>query len=78
MAGNIIEWVKDWYEYYYYTISPYDNPQGPTTGSSTVLRGGCWFLGDTTMRTTTRRLPKSLQPLAAAYIGFRCAANPVP
>ena len=44
MAGNVWEWVNDWYSYAYYLISPDSNPTGPTTGSSRVLRGGI-FIG---------------------------------
>jgi formylglycine-generating enzyme required for sulfatase activity len=38
--GNISEWCADWYEEAYYRESPPQDPQGPTTGSGRVLRGG--------------------------------------
>jgi iron(II)-dependent oxidoreductase len=43
MAGNVSEWVSDWFEpeYYRYTNGEM-NPQGPTTGELKVFRGGSW------------------------------------
>ncbi len=44
MSGNVMEWCNDWYLYYYYESSPQDNPQGPTSGSNRVVRGGSWLV----------------------------------
>ncbi len=40
MSGNVREWCQDWYDYY--DSSAQTNPQGPSSASDRVCRGGCW------------------------------------
>lgn len=42
MSGNVREWCSGWYESSYYSSSPGTNPQGPSSGSARVVRGGGW------------------------------------
>lgn len=76
MAGNVQEWVADWYAFDYYTRSAQANPVGPETGLQKVLRGGSWDTGPLFLRSVHRR---SADPSSASSaIGFRCAADAIP
>jgi formylglycine-generating enzyme required for sulfatase activity len=43
MHGNVWEWCSDWFGETYYSESPRDDPQGPSSGEYRVLRGGAWY-----------------------------------
>ena len=45
MSGNVLEWCNDWYDGTYYISSPSNDPQGPSSGTGRVMRGGGWFYG---------------------------------
>jgi formylglycine-generating enzyme required for sulfatase activity len=72
MAGNVQEWVADWYGYY--ASEAQANPKGPETGDRKVLRGGNWYASGYTVRAANRL---SSQPdNRSDSIGFRCVVEP--
>jgi sulfatase modifying factor 1 len=72
-AGNVYEWVHDWYEYDFFSHSPRDNPTGPTSGETKVIKGGCWYLCECYTRPANRE-GRSIRSYDHG-LGFRLALD---
>jgi formylglycine-generating enzyme required for sulfatase activity len=70
MAGNIREWVNDYFDYSYYSTSPYENPEGPNKGVN-IVRGGSWSDSAVFLRSASRVQLDGTN----ASTGFRCAMD---
>ena len=75
MAGNVREWVTDWYAEDYYEASPVDSPQGPETGEYRVLRSGSYSDNEEYARCASR-LSRYDANSGFYYVGFRLCASP--
>ncbi len=77
MAGNVKEWVSDWYDREYYDErSEYANPEGPIGGEYKVIRGGSWRDMRGFIYSTFRNNGNPSSRMDD--YGFRCAKNIVP
>ncbi|MBU6432892.1 MAG: formylglycine-generating enzyme family protein [Nitrospirae bacterium] len=72
-AGNVMEWVADWYAESYFKEAPEENPQSPEYGTFRVLRGGGYATTGGDIRITSRS--KMVPDFRDETIGFRCAVS---
>jgi formylglycine-generating enzyme required for sulfatase activity len=76
MAGNVEEWVADWYaDRYEVQTSPAaaPSPGGPAFGVAHVLRGGGWMSRPRETRVTVRSWGSLNE--SGPNVGFRCARD---
>jgi sulfatase modifying factor 1 len=71
LAGNVAEWVADWYDAAYYVAAPAADPPGPAGGTAHVLRGGGFDSTPPALRTGAR----ASSDKSPASAGVRCAQS---
>ncbi len=77
MAGNVSEWVADWYDQFYYKDAPFKNPKGPEEpGITKVLsyRGGSYLNTAHDLR-ASKRFGGAHPKRGESTVGFRCARD---
>jgi formylglycine-generating enzyme len=76
--GNVLEWCSDWYEETYsYTTEPVIDPQGPSSGTRRVNRGGAWFTPAEHCRSAYRPTGWNDPDVTYAGVGFRLVCSPL-
>lgn len=70
LAGNVEEWVADWYAPEYPEAAEAD-PRGPDTGETRVVRGGSYVTGRPWTRAAARDHDRPT--VRRSFRGFRCA-----
>jgi serine/threonine protein kinase len=73
MSGNVREWVHDFYDFRGYYRYPTENPTGPATGETHVMRGGSWL--DSADRVRVEAREAGVPDSRSDVVGFRCAMS---
>lgn len=78
LAGNVREWVADFYSPTAYQSEPLRNPKGPARGKLRVERGGDWGTSCPACLRSTMRQAEDPKIPVNVFVGFRCARDATP
>ncbi len=76
MAGNVWEWVGDWYDAESYLSGEYQDPSGPDSGTLRLGRGGSYGADLLSSLRASCRIPQADSERLNKYGGFRCVGKP--
>lgn len=76
VAGNVWEWCADWFSADHHAEAPRENPHGPPTGTTRVMRGGSYlchasYCNRYRVAARSRNTPDS----STGNLGFRCVRD---
>jgi iron(II)-dependent oxidoreductase len=74
LAGNVQEWVADWYALGDALLNLTQNPRGPETGEFKALKGGSWRSQNPNLARCTVRAYQRPE-YSSNFVGFRCAVE---
>lgn len=73
-TGNVWEWCADWFDVYAHRTNPRRDPQGPTSGTQKLLKGGSFLCHASYCARYRPAARIGLPPdTSTSHIGFRCA-----
>ena len=77
MSGNVWEWASDWSSNTFHLQGPRENPKGPATGSTKVIRGGSYLCHDSYCnRYRVAARSANTPDSSTGNLGFRCVMDP--